>query len=260
MPFGLLVLDRLKSLTPGTKSSPRENVLIGVGLTAAGLIIWETLKPTVFPGPLDVVSALPAVLDDGIVSELWSSFSVNMEALALSAAVGLPLAWLARVPIVKPIATFLSKLRFVGSGVFYLPLMLLLPGAHDVKVGLLFLGELFYLVTTMMGVVLNLPEYRFDDAATLRMGPWLSTWYVVVRGTVAESIDAIRDNAAMGWAMLMFVEGLVRSEGGVGVMLLNSQKHTNFDAFFAVLAVILGVGILQDWVIGQVKRILCPYI
>jgi NitT/TauT family transport system permease protein len=111
----------------------------------------------------------------------------------------------------------------------------------------------------MSDVVRNIPESRYDDAKTLKMGEWLSIWYVVVRGTVAEAIDTVRGNAAMGWAMLMFVEGLVRSEGGVGVELINMEKHVEWASLWALVLIILMVGLIQDWLIGQVRKVACPY-
>jgi hypothetical protein len=75
-------------------------------------------------------------------------------------------------------------------------------------------------------------------------------WYVVVRGTLAQAFDAIRDNAAMGWSMLIMVEGFVRSEGGVGVMLINQEKHVNFAEVYAIAIAIVLVGIAQDYIIG----------
>jgi NitT/TauT family transport system permease protein len=128
-----------------------------------------------------------------------------------------------------------------------------------VKVCLITLGQLFYLVTTMAGIVQNIPEYRFDDARTLRMSEWKSVWFVNVRGTVPDAIGAIRDNAAIGWSMLMFVEGVIRSEGGVGVMMYNMEKHVEFASVYAIVIVILAIGILQDWILGEVRKVMCPY-
>lgn len=91
------------------------------------------------------------------------------------------------------------------------------------------------------------------------MSEWQVTWYVVVRGTFHDALRAIRDNAAMGWSMLMFVEGIVRSEGGVGVMLTDNEKHTAFAEVYAVTSAIVIVGIAQDYVLGWIARNLCPY-
>lgn len=244
-------------LTPNTQTKSRP-ILI-VGWVALALVLWQLVKPSVFPSPIEVIAAYPKLIGDGLFDELLSSLIVNVEALILSAMIGLPISYLSRVPLVEPLATFIAKLRFVGPAIFYLPLVFFVSG-HSVKVLLLTLGQLFYLVTTMSGVVRGIPEYRFDDARTLNMSEWLSVWYVVVRGTVAEAIDAIRDNAAMGWSMLMFVEGIIRSEGGVGVMMINMEKHIEWGAFFAIAIVILVVGVLQDYMVGLLRKAACPYV
>jgi NitT/TauT family transport system permease protein len=193
------------------------------------------------------------------VDEVMASVWVNVEALFLSTLIGLPLCYFSRTPIVAPVATFIAKLRFVGPAAFFLPLLFIMSGGHQVKVCLITLGQLFYLVTTMAGIVQNIPEYRFDDARTLRMSEWKSVWFVNVRGTVPDAIGAIRDNAAIGWSMLMFVEGVIRSEGGVGVMMYNMEKHVEFASVYAIVIVILAIGILQDWILGEVRKVMCPY-
>jgi len=39
---------------------------------------------------------------------------------------------------------------------------------------------------------------------------------VIVLGRADAAFDAMRQNAAMGWMMLTMVEGISRSEGGIG--------------------------------------------
>jgi NitT/TauT family transport system permease protein len=255
----LSTFDTKKVYTPNSQIvSGVRNGLIA-GWTGIAIAAWIILKPTVFPNPVEVLQAYPGLFEEGLIDGLIASLIVNLEALCLSAMIGLPLAYLSRVPAVQPVAQFVAKLRFVGSAVFFLPLLFLFSGGHMVKVWLIVLGQLFYLTTTMTTVVQNIPESRFDDARTLKMGEWLSVWYVVIRGTLADALDAVRDNAAMGWSMLMFVEGVIRSEGGIGVMIMNQEKHVNFAEVYALSLVILVVGIGQDWIIGQVKKVVCPY-
>ena len=69
----------------------------------------------------------------------------------------------------------------------------------------------------------------------------------------------LRQNAAIGWMMLTMVEGISRAEGGVGAMLLNQNKHFHLAEVFAIQLLILLVGMLQDYGIGVLKRLLCPY-
>lgn len=220
---------------------------------------WEAARPEVLPSPLDVLYAFPGVWDNGLADALVSSLVVNWESLAVSAAVSLPLAYLCRTPAFKPLSDCVSKVRFVSPAVFYVILLFLANGGHQLKVLLLSLGETVFLVTTMIGVVRSIPNEEFDDARVLRMGEWKATWYVVVRGTLAQAIDAIRDNQAMGWSMLMMVEGIVASEGGVGLMSHYQERVQNFAGIYAIAITVIAAGILQDYLIGVFRKAVCPY-
>ncbi len=222
--------------------------------------IWLIFRPAIFPSPLDVLGAFqPLWMQDGLGQELLTSLSVSLEALAYSTAIALPLAYVCRVPGLRPFATGTAELRFLSPAVFYLLLLFLAPSAHAVKVWMLTIGEACFLVTSMIDVVDAVPNERFDDCRTLRMSEWQATWYVVVRGTLHDAIKAIRANNAMGWAALMMVEGIVRSEGGAGVLILNNEKHFEFASVWAIATAILVVGLVLDYAIGQVDRVLCPY-
>jgi NitT/TauT family transport system permease protein len=93
----------------------------------------------------------------------------------------------------------------------------------------------------------------------LRFSEWQVTWEVVVLGTADRAVELFRQNAAIGWMMLTMVEGIVRSEGGVGAMLLNQNKHFRIADVFAIQLLILLVGLLQDYAIGLLKRALLPW-
>jgi len=91
------------------------------------------------------------------------------------------------------------------------------------------------------------------------MTEWRVVWEVVILGTADKAFEVLRQNAAIGWMMLTMVEGIVRSEGGVGTMLLDQSKHFNMAAVFAIQALILVVGLLQDYCIGLARNVFCPY-
>lgn len=224
------------------------------------LACWWLLKPIVMPSPIEVLAAFPdAWFKDGLGQALISSLTLNLQALALSTSIALPLAYASKTPIMRPAALAVSKLRFLSPTAFYLILLFTVDGGHEIKLYMLTLGELFFLVTTMIGVVSAIPAERFDDARTLRMSEWQVTWYVVIRGTFHEALSAICDNAAMGWSMLMFVEGIVRSEGGVGVMLTDQDKHARWAEVYAITTAVIAVGLAQDYALGWIRRSLCPY-
>ncbi len=79
------------------------------------------------------------------------------------------------------------------------------------------------------------------------MGEWRVVYEVVVIGQADKAFEVLRQNAAMGWMMLTMVEGISRSEGGVGAMLLNQNKHFHLSAVFAIQLTILLLGLAQDY-------------
>lgn len=247
-------------LTPEAPASRRTLAAIAAGWVGLWLALWATTRLDIFPSPLDVLGAFPALwLEQGLGQEILASLRVNLEALVLSAAIALPIAYLSRVPLVRPVAAAVGALRVVSPVVFYAPLLFLTSSGHEMKLAMLVVGEVFFLVMTVTGIVQSLPAERFDDARTLRLSTWRATWYVAVRGTLDQVLDAIRDNAGMGWAAVIFVEGIVRAEGGVGVLIVNKSKYLAFADVYAIVLLVLAVGLAQDQALGLLRRAVCPW-
>jgi len=91
------------------------------------------------------------------------------------------------------------------------------------------------------------------------MSEWRTVWEVVILGTADKAFEVLRQNAAMGWMLLTLVESIVRSEGGVGLLLDNLSKHMLLAEVYGVQLVIILVAIAQDFVINSLRRMACPY-
>jgi NitT/TauT family transport system permease protein len=136
---------------------------------------------------------------------------------------------------------------------------LMARSGHELKLSLLVFSVSVFFVTGMADVINSVPKEMFDLARTLRMGEWRVVWEVIVLGQIDQVFDVLRQNAAMGWMMLTMVEGIVRSEGGVGTVLLDQNHHFRLAAVFAIQLTILLLGLFQDYAIGVGKSLLCPY-
>jgi NitT/TauT family transport system permease protein len=227
---------------------------------AIALLIWWRSPFEVIPRPNEVARALGSLwMNQGLGRELWTSFTANLQALAITAVIALGLSYLTVLPAWRPVVTAISKGRFIGlTGLTFL-FTLIFGGGHPLKISLLVFGMTVFFVTSMASVVAAIPKEKFDYARSLRMSEWQVVWEVVVLGTADQAIEVLRQNAAMGWMMLTMVESISRSEGGVGAMLLNQNKHFHLAEVFAIQILILVLGMSQDYGIGVVKRIICPY-
>lgn len=227
---------------------------------AIALLIWIASPFAVLPKPGEVFHALGNLwFEEGLGRELITSFGMNLEALAWTVLISLGLAYLTVIPAFRPLALAVSKGRFLGLIGLTFVFTLMVGGGRPLKVSLLVFGMSVFFVTSMASVVADIPRDRFDHARTLRMTEWQIVWEVVILGTIDQAFEVFRQNAAIGWMMLTMVEGISRSEGGIGAMLLNQNKHFRLAEVFAIQMLILLVGLLQDLAIGTAKRLACPY-
>jgi NitT/TauT family transport system permease protein len=233
-------------------------ILVAVQV-AIVVVLWIFSPFVLLPKPGEVLSAFGDLWEQGLGAELITSFYLNIQAIAVSTVVSLLLAYATVMPFFRPVVALLSKLRFlslVGLTFFF---TLMARSGHELKLSLLVFSVSVFFVTGMADVINGVPKEMFDLARTLRMGEWRVVWEVIVLGQIDQVFDVLRQNAAMGWMMLTMVEGIVRSEGGVGTVLLDQNHHFRLAAVFAIQLTILLLGLFQDYGIGLAKSLLCPY-
>ena len=252
--------DFVDALLPNRVVSRATIQLIAVVWAVLALLVWWRSPFRVLPQPGEVFRALGDLwAHQGLGRELGTSVGLNLEALGITLAISLVLSYGTVLPALRPLVAAISKGRFLGLIGLTLVFTLVVGGGHPLKVSLLVFGMTVFFVTSMAEEVAQVPRARFDHARTLRMSEWQVVWEVVVHGTADRAIEVFRQNAAIGWMMLTMVEGISRSEGGVGAMLLNQNKHFHLAQVFAIQILILVVGLVQDYAIGVVKRFLLPH-
>lgn len=222
-------------------------------------IVWCLHPPQPVPYPVDIFKALDKLLQDGLLFALIESFRTNLEALAIATAISLGLAYLTVIPSVRPIAATVAAARNFGVTGFVVLFTVAMGAGHGLRVALLTFCMVPFFVSTMISVVEGIPKAQWDHARVLRLSGWRSVWEVVVLGQLDQALEALRQNAAMGWMALTMVEGLSRSEGGIGVMMLDQNKHFNMSAVFAIQGVIFVVGLMQDMFLGKLRTLVCPH-
>jgi NitT/TauT family transport system permease protein len=249
----------LDVVLPNRPVSPTVIKILIIGQALVALAVWWTMPISVLPRPDEVITALGTLWMRGLGRELITSLMLNVQAIAWTVLISLALSYLTVMPFFRPIAAAVSKGRFLGLIGLTLIFTITLGGGHTLKLALLVFGMTVFFVTSMAAVILNLPKERFDHARSLGMSEWRVVWEVVILGTADEAFEVLRQNAAIGWMMLTMVEGISRSEGGIGAMLLNQNKHFHIAEVFAIQIVILAVGIAQDYAIGAMRNLFCPY-
>ncbi len=247
-------------LGPNRPVTARTSGVLVLGWVVAALAVWAASPISTLPAPREVLAALTDLWwQGGLGPELFVTLKLIASALGCSLLLSLALAWGSVIPAVKPITAGISKLRFLGLTGLLFPFTLATGGGFALKVALLTFGMTTFLVTSLARVVAEIPRSQIDYVRSLGASEPRVVWETVVRGTLDRTIDAVRQNVAMGWSMITMVEGISRSDGGVGALLLNQNKHFRLAEVYAVLAVVLLVGLVIDYGMGALARLVCPH-
>ncbi len=238
----------------------KTTLLVLVFWIALALLVWMALPWKTLPTPGEIWRALGALWwSRGLGPELFTTLKLIAHATLLTVVISLLLSYLTVIPFFRPMVEGASKLRFLGLTGLVLPFTLMTGGGYPLKVALLTFGMSTFFITSMAQIVVEIPRAQFDYMRVLGAGEFRILWEVVVRGTLDRALDVLRQNVAMGWAMITMVEGISRAEGGIGALILDENKHFLLAEVYALLLVILLLGLAMDYGMGILTDILCPH-
>lgn len=223
--------------------------------------VWIALPAsTGIPSPAAIFSAWNELaLKQGLLLELFRSVVVIWQALLLSAIISFGVAYLTTADFFKPSGTFIASLRFLGFAGLTFLFTLWTSNGQNLKLALLTFGMTAFLMRSTVDEVKSVPLESIDYARSLGLTSWAITYEIVIRGRLHVMLDLLRQNAAVGWTLIVFVEGLVRSDGGIGALLLTQGKYFNLSSVFAIQLTILAYGIIQDMALNALRFAVCPY-
>ena len=245
---------------PNIPTSRKIYLLLITAWIVGFILLWQFEVPDEIPRPMAVLQAFPELWRRNVLYDLAASYLLNVKALAISTIISLFLAYSSRFAVLKPMSQGVSLLRFLGLTGFGLLLVIYFGNGEGLKVAMLTIAITVFYSTGMIAEVNNEELLEMEDyAKTLRMGEWKILREVYIYGTLDRAFELLRQNAAMGWMMLTGVEGMVRTGGGIGIVILDGSRFNNLAIVYAAVLVVLLVGLLQDFGLDWLKYLACPY-
>ena len=242
-----------------TISKITEIFLAGFWVTLL-ITVWISGTTVLIPRPMDVIPAYPELLKQGLIVELMASIKTIGEGILIATAMSLVLSYSTVLPLMRFPAEMYSKFRFMGlTGLTFL-FTIIFGGGNNLKVALMVFFISTFFVTASNQMVSEVPREDMDYARTLRMSEWKVVYHMVIMERLHEAFEILRQNSAIGWAMVAMIEGIVRSGGGIGALLLSQNKHFRLEEVFAIQLFILVIGLAIDWTIRFIDRTACPHI
>lgn len=234
-------------------------IVIWVVMVVGYWFVATSGEKKLFPPPEKVIEGLQALYGEGLVVHIASSLGLCLKATLISVVVSLFFAYLSPVPFMRPVAIGLSRMRYLPlTGItFYLAMMM--HDARSMQVGVLVIFMSLYFITSLLGVIKDIPQEEIDHARSLKCSRWEVLWEVIVKGRIDYVIEVLRQNLAITWMMLVTVESILVAAGGLGVLIKNSDKFMNHGRIVALQLVILLVGLGIDWILNTTRKSLFRY-
>jgi ABC-type nitrate/sulfonate/bicarbonate transport system permease component len=228
----------------------------------AFLISWVVISggsKHLFPTPGQVFEGLQNLISEGLFHHIFSSLGLCLKATFYALLITLSIIYLSPLPLINPLAKFISKLRFLPlTGLTYYA-TIMIKDARTMQVWVLVVFVSVYLVTALLAVINDIPKEEYDHARSLRCSRWEMLYEVVIKGRLDYVIEVLRQNLAIIWMMLVSVESILVASGGLGVLIKNSDKFMNHGRIIALQIVILFIGLFIDWFLNFQRKLFFRY-
>lgn len=212
-----------------------------------------------FPTPGQVWEGMKSLYAEGLIVHIASSLGLCLQAALISLVISLLVVYLSPLPAIKPIALFLSRLRYLPLTGITFYLTILVTNARSMQVWVLVVFMSLYFITSLLGVLKDIPTDEINHARSLKCSRWEILWEVVIKGRLDYVLDVLRQNLAIIWMMLVTVESILVAAGGLGVLIKNSDKFANHGRIVALQIIILVIGLLLDWILQITRKGLFRY-
>ncbi len=247
-------------LVPNRDMFKKHYVAISLFWFAIIMTIWQFYPNPMVERPAAVFASVPRLLKEGMVQLFFQSFSSLLLAMLLGTGVALLLAYISRVNLFAPLVDFFTFTRFLS-----LNLVIIFTGLY-------FIQDLYWLkvfvlaftigvgvLTSMRSVVKQVPESDLEVFRVLGMSEWEVLYRGVIRNTLPDALDSMRQASAFGWAILIAAETLSYAEGGLGTLIANELRFRHYDGMAFILLFTFGTGLLQDQMLLKLGQKIFPW-
>jgi len=236
------------------------SILVVINLVVA-IILWQVFAAGgLIPTPGKIGKSVLKILNSGdFYDNLVISLTLTLKGMGYAIIIALLICYLSLIPVFNPLARFIIKCRYLTlTGLIFL-FTLLTSNGHNLKLSLLIFGIVPFFVTSLLSIIDSINEQEYELCKTLRMNNWQTLLEVVIIGKLDQVLEVMRQNFAIAWMMITMVEGLNMSEGGLGTMLIKSNKYIDLGTVFAILVIIFAIGVFFDFLLKQLRSWFFPY-
>ncbi len=126
------------------------------------------------------------------------------------------------------------------------------------KINFLAFGIWVYLVPVVVQRIDEVNQTHLQMMKTLGASFWQTVRYVTWRSVIARLSDDIRILVGISWTYIIVAE-LAGIQGGLGSLIFLGERQSNVGKVYAVIFIIVAIGIIQDALFRLIDRLLFKF-
>lgn len=243
---------------PFEEISKSKSTLVSFFWISLAFLLWTYVSLTgtthLFPTMMQVIEGFGYLWTHELVSNIGSSLFLFFKATVYSVIVSSLFAYLSSLPLFKPLANYISTFRFLPLAGLSLYLSFIIHNARSLQVWVLVIFMSLFLITSMLSLLKGI-QPDIDHAKTLKCTRWEILLEVVIKGRVDYAVEAIRQNLAIIWMMLVLIEMINTAGGGLGYLIGNATKNGMEGQRIALQLIILFFGRILDYSLVMFRKL-----
>ncbi len=215
----------------------------------------------ILPTPLSVVAAFPKLLaEDDLVKHTLHSIWLNLKgyfwAILISLFLGccIGLFPLFRGLFSRPV----DATRYLPISALTGLFMMWFGLGDGMKVAFLAFGILVYMIPVVVQRINEVEKVHIDTVHTLGSTNWQTIKSVFFPSVFSKFMDDLRVLTAISWTYIIIAE-ILNNQGGLGSLVYYLSRRDKTDKVFAILLLIIFIGILQDRLFVYLDKRLFPH-
>tara|TARA_R110000851_G_scaffold47990_1_gene116323 strand:+ start:132 stop:926 length:795 start_codon:yes stop_codon:yes gene_type:complete len=245
----------------------KTETLISFGGLFIILLSWYLITSTgmvsksILPNPLDVIKSFKVLhFDKFLLKNTLYSLKLNYLGYLEAVLIAIPLGFIiGLIPLFRALlAKYVDAIRFLPLTALTGLFILWFGISDSMKVQFLAFGIFVYLLPIVVQRVSEVNKIYVQAAQTLGGTKWQIIKHIFVPAVLSKLFDDIRVIVAISWTYIIIAE-LLNSTGGIGSMIFKAARQSQTDQVFALLGLIVLIGIIQDKLFKWLDKILFPH-
>ncbi len=246
-------------------------ILLGIGGVLLVLAGWTLLtigespvvSSAILPHPLRVLTSFGDLYrDNEIVKNTFRSLGINLAGYLEAILISIPLGFL-----IGLVPLFRGGFQRQVESIRYIPLtavtglfIIWFGVGTDMKVHFLAFGIMIYLLPVVIQRIDEVDDVYLKTVYTLGANAWQTIRTVYIPSVLSRLSDDIRVLTAISWTYIIVAENIDSSQGGIGALIWRvGQRQGRMDKVFALLFLIIVIGVIQDRFFSRADRLLFPF-